>query len=111
MEIGVGHTIGDALIVAQRWPPHSWRGCFFKHTERQRRLEIVHLERMAAMEKGIPLPEFPLDPPKVRRPRDPRALLFHGHRLDRNGLGCVAALLIIGPFFFFSPSRGRRCRE
>jgi len=34
---------------------------------RLRRLEIIHEERMAAMEKGIPLPEFPLEPQKVRQ--------------------------------------------
>jgi hypothetical protein len=34
----------------------------FSHQERQRRLEVVHRERMAAIEKGIPLPELPLEP-------------------------------------------------
>jgi len=33
---------------------------YVKHLGRQKRLEIIHQERMAAMEKGIPLPEFPL---------------------------------------------------
>src|SRR5579859_3202202 len=34
---------------------------YVKHQSRQKRLEIIHEERMAAMEKGIPLPEFPLE--------------------------------------------------
>ena len=49
---------------------------YFKHAERPRRLEIIHAERLAAMDKGIPLPELPLDP--VKRPprlriREPRS--------------------------------------
>jgi hypothetical protein len=31
-----------------------------KHQSHRRRLEIIHQERLVAMEKGIPLPEFPL---------------------------------------------------
>jgi len=34
---------------------------YVSHRSRQKRLEIVHQERLVAMEKGIPLPEFPLD--------------------------------------------------
>jgi len=34
---------------------------YVKHLDRQKRLEVIHQERMAAMEKGIPLPEFPLE--------------------------------------------------
>jgi hypothetical protein len=40
--------------------------CFVKYLGRTKRLEIVHQERMVAMEKGIPLPEFPLEPVQVR---------------------------------------------
>jgi hypothetical protein len=39
-----------------------------KGQRRQRRLELIHQERMAAMEKGIPLPELPdfAEPPPAR---------------------------------------------
>jgi hypothetical protein len=37
------------FLVLRRW----------KETKRQRRIDLVHQERMAAMEKGIPLPEMP----------------------------------------------------
>ena len=50
---------GDALIVASLcgvWAAYL----FFKHTERRRRLDVIHQERLAAMDKGIPLPELPL---------------------------------------------------
>lgn len=35
---------------------------FVTHQTKQKRLEIIHQERLVAMEKGIPLPEFPLEP-------------------------------------------------
>jgi hypothetical protein len=35
---------------------------YVTHRTRQKRLEMIHQERLAAMEKGIPLPEFPLEP-------------------------------------------------
>lgn len=96
----MGHSVGDGIIVA------ALAGAFvaylyFKHLERQRRLEIAHQERLAAMEKGIPLPEFPLDPPKVPVPPDPRELLVHGIVWTALGLGAMVALLLIGP-----PSNG-----
>jgi hypothetical protein len=61
----MGHSIGDALIVAAL--AAAFIGFYyFRHRERQRRLETVHQERMAAMDKGIPLPELPIDPPGHR---------------------------------------------
>lgn len=32
---------------------------YMKNKKRQRTLELIHKERMAAMEKGIPMPEWP----------------------------------------------------
>lgn len=43
---------------------------YVKYLGRQKRLEVIHQERMVAMEKGIPLPEFPLEPARVERSRD-----------------------------------------
>ena len=37
-------------------------------------MEIIHQERMAAMEKGLPLPDFPLQPERERRGPDPNPL-------------------------------------
>ena len=76
-----GHSIGDGIIVA------ALAGAFiaylyFKHLDRQRRLEIIHAERLAAMDKGIPLPELPLDPVKLPRPPDPRRPARARHRVD-----------------------------
>jgi hypothetical protein len=69
---------------------------YFKHVERRRRLEIVHQERLAAMEKGIPLPELPLDPPRVPKPPDPGAPLIHG-MVWTDSLGRRVALSPAGP--------------
>ena len=91
----MGHTIGDAYIVAALAAAFvAW--LYFRHAERQHRLEIVHKERLAAMEKGIPLPEIPLDPPRVRKPPDPRAPLIHGLVWTALGGGAMLALWVIG---------------
>src|SRR5262245_50914015 len=87
----MGHTVGDGLIVA------AIAGAivaylYFRHLERQRRLEIVHQERLAAMDKGIPLPELPLDPQQFRNPPDRRAPLLHGIVWLALGVGAMVAL-------------------
>jgi len=62
------HTLADALIVfALAGAFVAW--LYFRHKERQRRIDIVHQERLIAMDKGIPLPELPSEP--VKPPADP----------------------------------------
>ena len=85
----MGHSLGDGIIVA------ALAGAlvaylYFKHVERQRRLDILHMERVAAMEKGIPLPELPLDAPK--RLPDPKAPLLHGIVWSALGVGGMLVL-------------------
>ena len=87
----MGYTLADALIVAAVAAAFV-AYLYFRHIERQRRLEIVHQERLAAMEKGIPLPELPLDPPRVPKPPDPRAPLIHGIVWLALGGGAILAL-------------------
>jgi hypothetical protein len=92
----MGHSVGDGLIVV------ALAGAlvaylYFKHVERRRRLEIIHQERVAAMDKGIPLPELPLDPTKESGPVDPRAPLMHGLIWVSLGAGGMIALAL-GPF-------------
>jgi hypothetical protein len=91
----MGHSIGDGIIVVAL-AAALVAYLYFKHIERQQRLEIVHQERLAAMEKGIPLPELPLDPPRVPAPRDPRAILIHGIAWTALGGGAMLALRLIG---------------
>jgi hypothetical protein len=67
---------------------------YFRHKENQRRLEIIHAERLAAMDKGIPLPELPIDPPPVGKAGgdDNSGVLFAGIVLSMFGAGSMLAL-------------------
>lgn len=93
----MGSSIGDGIAVAAI--AAGVFGYFYlKHLERRRRLEIVHEERLAAMDKGIPLPELPIDPPRVPRRSDPRDVLIHGFVWTSLGAGAMLMLRIIeGP--------------
>jgi hypothetical protein len=73
----MGHSIGDGIIVLALAGVliAYW---YFKHVERRRRLEVIHQERLAAMDKGIPLPELPIDPPPAPKANDAAAVLLHG---------------------------------
>ncbi len=91
----MGHSLGDAIIVAALAALFG-AYLYFKHAERKRRLEVIHQERLAAMEKGIPLPELPLDPPSVAKPPDPREPLLHGIVWAAFGGGGMLALGLFG---------------
>jgi hypothetical protein len=95
-ETGMGHTVGDGIIVVAL-AAALVAYLYFRHVERQRRIDVVHQERLAAMEKGIPLPELPLDPPKVQTPPDPRDTLIHGIVWLALGGGAMLTLRLIGP--------------
>lgn len=88
-------SIGDAIIVVAL--VGGLLGyLYLKHRATQRRLEILHAERLAAMDKGIPLPELPIDPPiRARRPPDPRAPLVVGLVLAAFGAGSMIALSVV----------------
>ncbi len=69
---------------------------------RQRRLELLHAERMAAIDKGIPLPELPEDDYYRGRshvhhaPVNPRWPLGAGAIVSMLGLGICLALGMSG---------------
>jgi hypothetical protein len=90
------YTIGDASIVFALTAGFIIYH-YLKRLERQRRLDILHAERLAAMEKGIPLPELPLDPPPSawRRPPDPKVPLAIGIVLTAFGVGAMLMLAIV----------------
>jgi len=75
---------------------------FVKGARRQRRLELLHAERMAAMQKGIPLPELPDEDYQRRRSLarhaqvNPRWPLGAGAVLAMLGVGICLALLLSG---------------
>ena len=93
----MGHSAGDGFIVAAI-AAAIVAYLYFKHVERRRRLEIIHQERLAAMEKGIPLPELPIDPTKVPKPSDPREILIQGIAWSALGGGAMLALRLIEPW-------------
>lgn len=90
----MGHSFGDGIIVAALAAAFV-AYLYFKHAERQRRLDILHQERLAAMEKGIPLPELPLEPAPSARPGDPHAPLLHGLVWSAFGFGSMLALYLL----------------
>lgn len=90
----MGHSIGDGIIVV------ALAGAllgylYFKYREKQRRLEIIHQERLAAMDKGIPLPELPIDPPILEKRPDPHVPLILGIVLMTFGAGSMIALSLV----------------
>jgi hypothetical protein len=63
-----------------------------KHQSRRKRLELIHQERLVAMEKGIPLPEFPLEPAQSPRVPDPNVLPILGTVLLTFSVGTMIVL-------------------
>jgi hypothetical protein len=92
----MGYSVGDGM-VALGLAAGIVGYVYITHQSRVKRLEMIHQERLAAMEKGIPLPEFPLEP--VRNPRgpDPNVLAILGTVLSSISLGAMIALYQILP--------------
>jgi len=89
----MNYTIGDGM-VALALAMGIVGYLYVTHRTRQKRIEIVHRERMAAMEKGIPLPEFPLEPARERRPPDPTVLPIMGTVLFSLSVGAMIVLYL-----------------
>jgi hypothetical protein len=92
----MSYTIGDGM-VALALAGGIVGYLYMKHQGRQKRLEIIHQERMAAMEKGIPLPEFPLEATREPRPPDPTVLPILGTVLSSLSVGTMITLDLILP--------------
>jgi hypothetical protein len=91
-----GTTIGDGMVAfALAGGIVSY--LYLKYQSRLKRLDIIHQERMAAMEKGIPLPEFPLDPMQERLRPEPPVLPILGIVLSTLSVGAMIALYLILP--------------
>jgi hypothetical protein len=92
----MGYTIGDGMVALAL--AGGIVGYFYvRYQGRQKRLEIIHQERMAAMDKGIPLPEFPLEATREPRPPDPTVLPILGTVLFTLSVGTMIALDLILP--------------
>ena len=85
----------DPLLYKLLWV-FGWAVVFLivwyvRGARRHRRLELLHAERMAAMEKGIPMPELP-DADYHRR----RSSMHHVQANPRWPLGAGAVLAMLG---------------
>ena len=92
----MSHSIGDGIVVFSV-TAGILGYLLLKFLERRRRLEILHAERVAAMDKGIPLPELTLETLPVRPPdpADQHVPLILGIVLTAFGFGSVSALLLM----------------
>jgi hypothetical protein len=88
----MSYTVGDGMVTFAL--AAGFIGYLYvKHLGRQKRLEIIHQERMAAMEKGIPLPEFPLETEREPR-RDLLVLPILGMVLFTLSIGTIVVLYV-----------------
>lgn len=80
---------------------------YLEHQAKQKRLELIHQERLAAMDKGIPLPELPVDPPPAPAAPDPHALPIMSIMLIAISVGAMVVLYVNLPApahaFWISP--------
>ncbi|MEJ2247702.1 MAG: hypothetical protein P8Y80_16750, partial [Acidobacteriota bacterium] len=70
---------------------------YLKSRTMQHRLDILHQERLAALEKEIPLPELPLDPPPVPKGPDQDVLSIMGVVFSSLAAGGMITLYLILP--------------
>src|SRR3984885_15072970 len=87
----MSYTVGDGTVVFAV-AAGIVGYLYVRHLGRQKKLEIIHQERLAAMEKGIPLPEFPLEPVQNPRVPDPNVLPILGIVLLSLSVGAMIAL-------------------
>jgi sterol desaturase/sphingolipid hydroxylase (fatty acid hydroxylase superfamily) len=92
----MSYTVGDGM-VALALSAGIVGYVYVTHQSRRKRLEMIHQERLAAMEKGIPLPEFPLEPARNPRVPDPNVVPILGIVLLSLSLGAMIALHWILP--------------
>src|SRR5580704_13059191 len=88
----MSYTVGDGTVVLAL-AAGVVGYVYVKHQTRRKRLEIIHQERLVAMEKGIPLPEFPLEPARNPDVSDPTNVIpILGTVLLSLSLGTMIAL-------------------
>jgi len=100
----MSYTVGDGSVVLAL-AAGIVGYIYVKHQSRAKRLEIIHQERMAAMEKGIPLPE--LEPPPEPHRSDPDNVIpILGTVLFSLSLGAMIVLYlnrVASSAFWISP--------
>jgi len=92
----MSYSIGDGMVtlaLAGGIVGYVW----VKNRTRQIKIQAIHQERMTAMEKGIPLPELPLEPVSEPREPDQRVLPILGIVLATLAVGTMIVLHAIAP--------------
>jgi hypothetical protein len=92
----MSYSIGDGMVaiaLAGGIVGYS----YVAHRSKQKRIEIIHQERMAAMEKGIPLPEFPPEPSPQRIQQDQTVLPILGTVLFTLSVGAMILFYNLSP--------------
>ena len=84
----MGYTVGDGTVVLAL-AAGTVGYIYVKAESRRKKLEMIHQERLAVMEKGIPLPEFPLE---TERGPDPNVIPILGTVLASFSLGAMIVL-------------------
>jgi hypothetical protein len=92
----MSNTIGDGIVALALAAGIVGYG-YVTQQSRQKRLELIHQERLVAMEKGIPLPEFPLEPASAPRVPDTNVIAILGIVLLSLSLGAMIALFLNPP--------------
>jgi len=95
-------SIADLIFVialAAVFLSIPWLG-YLQYRDRRRRFEIIHKERLTAMEKGIPLPELsnfdPIPSPQPKAP-NPQASLLTGIIFLCASIGGMIVLFFVLP--------------
>jgi hypothetical protein len=87
----MSYTVGDGLVTLAL-AAGVVGYVYVTHQSRRMRLELIHQERLVAMEKGIPLPEFPLETTGNSRIPDPNVLPILGTVLLSLSVGAMIVL-------------------
>jgi hypothetical protein len=89
----MSYSIGDGLVsLALAGGIVGY--VYVKAQSHLKKTEIVHKERLAAMEKGIPLPEFPLEQSQERREIDANTITILGTVLFTLSVGTMIAMYL-----------------
>jgi len=92
----MGHTLGDGIAVGSLAAAFV-AYLYFRHAERQRRIEIAHEERLVAMKRGLPVENLRLDHANALTPADSKRPLLHAIVWAMLTGGAMLTLALMGP--------------
>ncbi len=87
----MSNSVGDGLVMLAL-AAGVVGYVYVKQQSHRKRLEIIHQERLLAIEKGIPLPEFPLEPARDPHVSDQTVLPILGTVLFSLSVGTMIVL-------------------